>query len=274
MSFPRKDPLEADQGALAEIFHENSKQARSDHRIAQRIIMMASNPVALMMADSPKRYRSAERITLPKELPEALLGFDQALATRRSERDFDGSPFSLGQVAKLLFFASGRTGSAPTHDGRLQYFRAAPSAGALYPVEVYLIALNAEGLAAGVYHYDSVANTLELVRRGNFSHDLAAATYTEEIEQASVVIAMTGILIKTHLKYGERGYRFMLMEAGHVGENILLTANSLGLGAVPIGGFVDDELDRLLNIDGLDEVSLYLVALGRLKRLNGTHEST
>src|SRR5208337_1543566 len=252
MSFPRNEPIEADQSALAELFHENSKHARSDYRIAQRIIMMASNPMALAMAESRKRYPSAQRIALTEEFPEARLGFDEAAITRRSQRNFDGSPFELGTIAKLLFFANGRTGSAPTHDGRRQSFRAAPSAGALYPIEVYLIALNAEEIAAGVYHHDNVENALELVKAGNFGQQLARATYTEEIENAAIVIAMTGILIKTRIKYSERGYRFMLMEAGHIAENILLTANSLGLGAVPIGGFVDDEVDRLIDIDGLD----------------------
>jgi SagB-type dehydrogenase family enzyme len=103
-----------------------------------------------------------------------------------------------------------------------------------------------------------------VLREGDVvARDLSSITFTVELERAAMVFVLTGIALKSRLKYGERGYRFMLLEAGHIAQNLLLTANALGLGALPIGGFVDDELDRLLDVDGVEETSLYLVAVGR-----------
>jgi nitroreductase len=102
----------------------------------------------------------------------------------------------------------------------------------------------------------------ELVRAGDAAHEVARLCYTAALSEAAAVIVLTGISAKSRLKYGERGYRFTLLEAGHIAQNALLTASALMLDACPFGGFIDD-LDRLLGIDGLDEVSLYLVAVGR-----------
>jgi SagB-type dehydrogenase family enzyme len=261
-----------DEGIVSELFHENSKQYRSDYRVVERIIAMTANPIMSRMAVARKCYPSARKIVLPRDLPKANMSFDEAVLSRRSSRDFGGQPISLLEAAKLLSFANGITGAVKTHDGLQQLFRAAPSGGALYPIEIYFIALNVEHIPAGIYHYDPVGNQLELVREDHCAPDLRAITHTEEIGNASAVLALSGISLKTRVKYGERGYRFMLMEAGHVAQNILLTVNSLQLTAVPIGGFVDDELDQLLGIDGLDEVVLYLVAVGRSSRSMGPND--
>jgi SagB-type dehydrogenase family enzyme len=195
-------------------------------------------------------------------LPPAVLRFDEAVLLRRSVRDFTSQPLQLGHVAKLLSFGNGVTGEVATPDGRPQHFRAAPSGGALYPVELYVASLVVEGLEPGVHHYDPVAHALELVRPGRFADPLASLTYTPELASSAAVIVLTGVTVKSRVKYGERAYRFLLIEAGHIAQNVLLTATALDLGACPIGGFVDDELDDLLGLDGLDEVSLYLIAVG------------
>jgi SagB-type dehydrogenase family enzyme len=252
-----------DESGVSELFHENSKQHRSDHRIAERIITMATNPLLQRMAATHKRYPSAHKIELPRDLPESTRTFTEAVLTRRSSRDFRRAPVSLPLITTLLYLGNGITGSAQAHDGRTQHFRAAPSGGALYPVELYVIAMAIEDLPQGIYHYEPVSNMLEAVRTGDRTERLQAITYTDEIDSAAAAIVLTGISLKNRIKYSERGYRFMLMEAGHIAQNILLTASAYQLAAVPIGGFVDDELDELLGIDGLDEVSLYLVAIGQ-----------
>lgn len=161
-----------------------------------------------------------------------------------------------------MHFANGITGSTDSDSSFKHFFRASPSGGALYPNEIYLLAFKVRGLSAGIYHYDPIENHLHVLSRKSGAKELSAITYTEEINGAAAVIAITGISLKNRVKYGERGYRFMLMEAGHIAQNILLTANSLRLPCFPIGGFIDDEMNDLLGIDGLDEVSLYLVAVG------------
>jgi len=254
---------EYNESVVSELFHENSKQHRSDERVVERILAMTTNPILMRMAGARKTYPSARKIPLPADLPPAQLDFDQAVLTRRSRRDFSGEPVSFPEAAKLLFYANGVTGSVEGHEGRPQYFRAAPSGGALYPVELYLIALRVGELEAGLYHYDPFANHLARLAQRDLSRDLVEITFTPELAQAGLALILTGISLKNRVKYGERGYRFLLLEAGHIAQNVLLTAHALGLGAVTIGGFVDDELNRLVGVDGVDEFGLYLIAAGR-----------
>jgi SagB-type dehydrogenase family enzyme len=249
--------------APSELFHENSKHQRSDCRVAERIIAMTTNPMLLRTLGTGKRYLSARRQVLPTIHPPARLSFDDAVLSRRSIRGFGAKSVSLEETAKLLHFANGVTGRLEGEDGAVQLCRAAPSGGALYPVEVYAAALNVADLDGGLYHYNAGENLVELVRSGNHADALRRITFTDEVGTAALVVILTGIPVKTRLKYGERGYRFMLMEAGHIGQNLLLTATAMGLATVPLGGFIDDELDAFLGIDGLDEVSLYLFAVGR-----------
>jgi SagB-type dehydrogenase family enzyme len=102
-----------------------------------------------------------------------------------------------------------------------------------------------------------------VLREAELIGTFAAAAFTPQLANAAAIFVLTGVSLKSRLKYGERGYRFMLLKAGHIAQNLLLTAAALELGALPVGGFIDDEMDRLLGIDGLNEVSLYLVAIGR-----------
>jgi SagB-type dehydrogenase family enzyme len=251
-----------DEVMVSELFHENSKQHRSDYRLVERIVAATVDPVfQRMLTGGQKRYPSALRMPLPQALPLAKAGFDEVVLGRRSRREFSGAALPLAEVAKLLHFSNGITGTAHT-SGREPAFRASPSGGALYPVEVYVAALRVQDLPTGLYHYDAVGNALELIREGGTADILVQATHTPEVGDASVVFILSGIPLRTRLKYGERGYRFMLMEAGHICQNALLTATSLRLGAFPIAGFIDAEVDRLIGIDGLEEVSLYLVPIG------------
>src|SRR5262249_54334470 len=153
---------------------------------------------------------------------------------RRSIRRFDGKPLSLRELTRLLYFGAGITGQldASAH-GVVQPVRAAPSGGALYPIEVYAAVIAVEGIDAGLYHYAVDRRGLELVRRGNPVEALCEATSDPEmISKAAVVFILTGVFGRSHFKYGERGYRFALLKAGHICQNILLEAAALRLGAV------------------------------------------
>jgi SagB-type dehydrogenase family enzyme len=250
--------------AVSELYHENSKHYADDPRTVDRIVAVMANPVLQsILATSSKRYPSAPIVALPSKLPPSSRSFDDALLGRRSFREFDGQPLLLWEVAKLLLAAGGVTGWVDLPGSHRQPLKAAPSGGALYPVELYLFAFRVSGLAQGLYHYAAKDHALEFVRPGDSAHEVAGLCFTQSLASAAAVIALTGITAKSRLKYGERGYRFTLLEAGHIAQNALLAAETLGLGACPFGGFVDDDLDRLLGIDGLDEVSLYLVAVGR-----------
>jgi SagB-type dehydrogenase family enzyme len=263
---PRPTKTEMVEPAVSELFHENSKHHSADPRTIERIMAVMANPILQgILANSAKRYPSAPKVKLPDDLPMATRSFDTAVLERRSDREFDGGPLSLPEVAKIVFCAGGVTARIDLPGfPQQQPLKAAPSGGALYPVELYLFALNVTELKAGLYHYASTDNCLELVSEVGAAQELARICFSEALIKSAAVIVLTGISLKSRLKYGERGYRFMLLEAGHMAQNALLTANALQLAACPYGGFIDDDLDRLLGIDGLDEVSLYLIALGRV----------
>jgi SagB-type dehydrogenase family enzyme len=250
--------------AVSELFHENSKHYASDPRIVDRIMAVMANPVLQgILATSSKRYPSAPRIELSADLPPATRSFDEALFSRRSFREFDGGPLTLPEVTKILFCAGGITAWVDLPGSHRQPLKAAPSGGALYPVELYVFAVNVANLSPGLYHYEPISSCLEQIRQVDAAAELARICYAAALAKSAAVLALTGISAKSRLKYGERGYRFMLLEAGHIAQNALLAANALGLGACAFGGFIDDDLDRLLGIDGLDEVSLYLIGVGR-----------
>jgi SagB-type dehydrogenase family enzyme len=247
--------------SLAELYHENSKQRRSDRGFVERIIAAGTSPLLYrMMFTSRKRYRPAPRAALTSGAESGQLG--KLIGSRRSRREFDARPLALEQVATILNLGMGETAAADTDAGRPRSFRAAPSAGALYPLEAYLLAERVDDLARGLHHYDPTDNVLEHIDSAQSLSTLAAATGMEELSSAPAMLVITAIPARSRLKYGERAYRFILIETGHVAQNMILAAEQLGLSACPIGGFVDDEVDGILGIDGLDEISLYIIAIG------------
>src|SRR5207249_928322 len=142
--------------------------------------------------------------------------------------------------------------------------RAVPSAGALYPLELYAAALQVDDLSPGLYHFDPLAPGLEAMRSGLTTEELAAvSTYPEIASSCAVLVLVAAIFGRTRFKYGLRGYRFALLEAGHVAQNLVLAATALGLAAVPLGAFYDRRADGFLGLDGVNESTLYMIALGR-----------
>lgn len=206
-----------------------------------------------------KSYAKAKRIALPGPEHEGM-SVEAAIRERRSVRNYSGEPMSLSQLAQLLFAAQGITGRMYGEP-----LRTAPSAGALYPFEIYVIANNIEGLGGGIYHYAVREHQLELVRAGDFSSDITEAALQQEmLGQADVSFVLAAVVDRTRHKYGERGFRYIYMEAGHISQNIYLQAVSLGLGSVGVGAFLDHEVSKLIGLDGEEEIPVYLHAVGTL----------
>lgn len=254
--------------SISEIFHENSKQRRYDIRFHRRIGAINSNPqIHEFTSKAFKRYAGADVYQLPREFSNSELSFDDVILQRRSIREFARQRLSLSEVAKLLYFSNGITGMLePKGAYATQYLRASPSGGALYPIEIYFIALRVEELRKGIYHYCVRENQLECIAYEDVTMQLVRLTHQRAlIEDSAGVIVLTGIFERTKFKYGERGYRFVLFEVGHVAQNILLVATSMKLGSVAVGGFIDDEINQILDIDGVDESTLYMIAIGKQK---------
>lgn len=209
---------------------------------------------------SYKTYPDASRIALPEPGGFEGMTIEQGLEARRSVRDYGREPLSLEALSGLLHAAQGIT------EERLA-FRAAPSAGALYPVELYLVVHNVTGLAAGVYHYAIRAHELERLEEGDFRSEVTqAGLFQGFLGQAAVCFILSAIFQRSRWKYRERAYRYVLLEAGHIGQNLYLAAASMGLGACAVGAFYDDQLNRLLGLEGEEEAVLYVISVGTARR--------
>ncbi len=193
-------------------------------------------------------------IQLPQPRLDGTTSVEAALAARRSIRSFANKPVTLEELSQLLWAAQGIT------DPR--GLRTAPSAGALYPLELFIVSGNVASLPAGTYRYEPVGHHLVRVAEGDQRPDLAdAALGQSPIRKAPVVIAIVADERKTTVKYGERGVRYAHLEAGHAAQNICLQAEALGLGSVVIGAFSDRDVASLLRSAG--RLPLYLIPLGR-----------
>lgn len=251
--------------SLYELFHENTKLNEiTEQDLSLRIAALYEDPPRLEASRTAvKVYPYARRLALPPA-PEPAEPLHRVMRRRRSARRFRAAPLSLPQLSYLLGLSYGITGALEVDGAVIQKLRAAPSAGALYPLELYPIVLAAgEGLPAGVYHYNVPGHCLEVVRPGEFRAGIISAMPAGfSLATAAAVLVLSVAFGKTTHKYGERGYRFALLDAGHAMQNVCLTATALDLGAYPVGGFREDELDALLGLDGLGETALYAAVLG------------
>lgn len=211
----------------------------------------------------PESYRSyphaLRRLELPPPEVRGGAGLWETISKRRSVREFSRRPMSLEEVSQLLWAVQGVTGSL----GGVEV-RAAASAGALYPDETYVFLLNVADCRPAVAHYDVRAHALEVLEEGEFAHPLALACLGQSsCAEAGVVLAWTAVIQRAAWKYADRAYRYIFLDAGHLGGQAQLAATALGLGSVNIGAFFDDEVNRLLGVDGAREFAIYLTAVGK-----------
>jgi len=193
-------------------------------------------------------------IALPTPDIKGVMPFETVLMHRRSIRDFKSSPLTIKQISQLVWAAQGITDKYG--------FRTTPSAGALYPLEIYVVAGRVDGLNPGIYRYVPKTHELKNVKTGEYRNELCDEALNQDaIRNAPASIVISGILKRTTGKYGKRGLQYVLMETGHAGQNILLEAVGLGLGAVPIGAFDDSDVGRLMGFNA-DEVPFYIIPVG------------
>jgi SagB-type dehydrogenase family enzyme len=209
-----------------------------------------------------KEYPGVRGVDLPQVPAPAGPSLETVILRRRSVREYAKRPVTLDELTRLLHYSAGITDRRdPTFA-----FRAVPSSGALFPIELYPVIFNVEGVPPGAYHYAIRPHRLELVRPGSFRQEVFQAAVSQEmIQRAALVLVLTGLFERVQWKYVDRSYRYLLLEAGHLGQNVYLVATALGLGPCGIGAYFDDDLNRLLGIDGRNEVTVYLMAIGPLQ---------
>ena len=200
-------------------------------------------------ASGPPSSANAELVELPPPVFNSEMTLEEALGSRRSMREYRDQPLTTAEIGQLLWAAQGTTSE--------RGFRTAPSAGALYPLEVYLLT------AEGVFHYDPQHHQLRLTSQVDARAALCqAALQQEPVLNAPAVFVVAAVYARTAQKYGdERSPRYVHLEAGHAAQNLLLEATALGLGAVPIGAFHDPEVQQALGLPA-DHQPLYLIPVG------------
>lgn len=211
---------------------------------------------SLQPADNNDVSSFAESIDLPEPKYDSNTSIENALHERRSIRVYrDDEPLTIFEASQLLWAAQGITNA--------QGSRTAPSAGALYPLEVYLVIGDVNNLSAGIYHYDPVMHELIKVNQEDKKAELSEAAFKQTtIEDCAILIVLSAVYERTTSKYGERGIRYVHMEAGHAAQNVCLQAVSLDLGTVTIGAFDDDAVRTTMNLSE-NEQPLYIIAVGR-----------
>ncbi|MBC7094225.1 MULTISPECIES: SagB/ThcOx family dehydrogenase [Thermococcus] len=182
------------------------------------------------------------RIELPSPRRKGEMSVEEAINLRKSIRRYKAEPLTLEQVSQILWAAYGINAHGK---------RTSPSAGACYPFEVYVAVSNVEGLEPGFYHYDGKNHALELIREGNLNGPLAKACLNQRhVEIAPINIIIVAHYERTTRRYGERGYRYVHIDAGHMGQNIYLQVTALGLGTVAVGAFRDKEVKKVIDVPG------------------------
>ena len=236
--------------AVGDAFQQRTKYERGELR--GRRLDWAKKP------STYKRYPEAPTIALSEPSSEDGEPLWELLHRRRSQRRFGDVSMAAADLSQLLW-----AGQGITRSGRGVAFRTAPSAGALYPVETYLVVHDVEGIDAGLYHYGVEGHKLEQLRVGDLRTDIAQAALDQRMAaECNVVFVWTAVFNRSRWKYRQRAYRYVYLDAGHIAQNVALAAVALGLGSCQIAALYDEEANELLGVDGVEESTIYMTVVG------------
>jgi SagB-type dehydrogenase family enzyme len=201
-----------------------------------------------------------EAISLPAPSTDGGAPVWDVLSGRRSVRHYAERPMSLEVLSQLLWSTHGITGRAGATE-----LKNAPSAGACYPIDAYIVVNNVTGLEQGLYRYLPGDHALMEIRLGDVGSEVARASLGQRMcRQGSVTFVWTAVIPRTTGRYGDRGHRYIFLDAGHVGQNMYLAATALGYGCCAIGAFEDPAMNEVLGVDGKIETTVYAASVGPL----------
>jgi SagB-type dehydrogenase family enzyme len=245
--------MEKDYDKYGDNFQQKSKYIRN--KLPRHMLNWGSKPKTY------KVYSNAiKKIKLPEPKFDPTIEFWTVIKNRHSIRKFTFEPLSLMDLSLFLFGMSGLNRRFPQYA-----FRTTPSAGGLYPIEIYPVVNNITELDKGLYHYDIQEHSLNLLKEGDFRRIVAKGCLDQNIAFTSAVnFIWTAMIGRSQWKYLQRCYRYIYLDAGHIGQNFYLIAEALGLGACTIGALYDDELNGFLEIDGKNETTIYVGVVGKV----------
>ncbi len=214
---------------------------------------------AIAQIDTFKRYPETEKIELPRswKLKEARIV--PLLQNRRSRRKYEQKEIDLEDLAFMLWASQGITAKSGCYT-----FRTAPSGGALYPVETYLSIHRVKGVKPGLYHFDVESFCLDVLTEKDISSRVTAACLDQKfMAQSAVTFIWSAVVRRCMSKYGNRGMRYIFLDAGHICQNLLIAAEATGNAACPVAAFYDDDLNDILGINSNEETAIYTAAVGK-----------
>ena len=247
-------------------FHENTKHPGWAIQNVKAHQTHYEDYVQELVAAGPKTYSTASQVPLPLRYGVGVrTGLQEVISRRRSRRHLGGT-LTIVELATILRLSHGVMSGVRASTNRI-FQRAVPSSGNLGSVHVYIIAKSVRGIAPGIYYYDSRSHGLVPLREGDYSDELARTIlFQKEFASAPALLCFSALIGRVAAKYGDRAYRLAHLDVGHVGQMVYLLCTSMGLGCCAMGGFIDDAMNRLLEVDGEKEAVLHLMAVGRVGR--------
>jgi len=255
---------EEDKGDLCEIFHANSKMSPySEQHVGIRTVEMVNDiTIERRTSQGYKDYGASipNYPLIPKENFSNLdANLYETIMNRRSVRKYSDKPLTLEDVSKLLHYSYGISGKVQLAQGTMQDLRVISSGGGLYPLEIYLMVVNVEGLPKGIYHYNVRRHCLELIREGIEIAEVLPylpGLVAYQTRTVGLFVLLSTEFRRTTHKYGPRGYRYICFEAGTFMGHFQLVAEAMNLGTCQVAGYYEDVFNKMLNLDGVEEAVL------------------
>ena len=250
-----KKIIRAEKGNISKVFYEKTKI-----KGFPKEEVSSENWPEVWKRIFTKDYPRLQKVELPKKISLLETALFKVLLKRKSERNLSGKSVDMASLGALLFYSAGIIPGEKQWNLTRRFY---PSAGARYPLEVYLSTSNVKGLANGLYHYNVRQHSLDVLwQKQNLNKTISKITNQDWVGKSNIIILITSVFQRTQTKYGERGLRHIFLESGHLAQNIYLVGTALKLKVCAIGGFIDDKLNKILDIDGEDEGILYILAVG------------
>jgi SagB-type dehydrogenase family enzyme len=249
--------------SIAAEFHVASRNQAAYKRFYKAHDIHYEPSIRELVTDAPLEFSGNRRVELPSGDDSVEGSVLSTIRARGSGRAFRADPLPASTLSTVLRHSNAVMAATQTPEGAF-YRRAAANSGDLGSVEIFPIVLNVAGVDPGIYHFDSIRHDLAELRIGHFGDWLREfVLFQTELSTAAVALVLTAAVGRLQTKYGIRGYRFALLDIGHVSQNIYLVGTALGIQVCASAGFIDDVVDQALGLDGLDTASMLVVLVGR-----------